>query len=60
MSTNTRLHQVTQAIDSGYVAPAGPMLEAFDQPDTLTSCARRGVSTFAPQALILLNGPLAP
>jgi hypothetical protein len=35
------------------------MLEAFDQPDTLTSCPVRPVSTFAPQALILLNGPFA-
>jgi hypothetical protein len=34
-----------------------PLLEVFDQPDTLTSCAGRPVSTFAPQALILLNGP---
>jgi hypothetical protein len=34
-----------------------PMLEAFDQPDTVTSCPARAVSTFAPQALILLNGP---
>ena len=34
-----------------------PMLEAFDQPDTLTSCPVRPVSTFAPQALVLLNGP---
>ena len=34
-----------------------PLLEAFDQPDTLTSCPVRSVSTFAPQALILLNGP---
>jgi hypothetical protein len=34
-----------------------PLFEAFDQPDTLTSCAVRPVSTFAPQALILLNGP---
>jgi hypothetical protein len=34
-----------------------PFLEAFDQPDTLTSCPVRSVSTFAPQALILLNGP---
>ena len=32
-------------------------MEAFDQPDTLTSCPVRPVSTFAPQALILLNGP---
>ena len=34
-----------------------PLLEAFDQPDTLFSCPERPVSTFAPQALILLNGP---
>ncbi len=34
-----------------------PLLEAFDQPDTLTSCPVRPTSTFAPQALILLNGP---
>lgn len=34
-----------------------PLLEAFDQPDTLSSCASRGESTFAPQALILMNGP---
>jgi hypothetical protein len=33
------------------------MLEAFDQPDTLNSCAARPVSTFAPQALILMNSP---
>jgi hypothetical protein len=37
-----------------------PLLEAFDQPDTLTSCPARSVSTFAPQALILLNGPFLP
>jgi hypothetical protein len=36
-----------------------PLLEAFDQPDALGSCAVRGKSTFAPQALILMNGPLA-
>jgi hypothetical protein len=36
-----------------------PLLEAFDQPDTLGSCAVRGQSTFAPQALILMNGPLS-
>jgi hypothetical protein len=35
-----------------------PMLEAFDQPDTLSSCPARPISTYAPQALILLNGPL--
>jgi hypothetical protein len=34
-----------------------PMLEALDQPDRLTPCADRAVSTFAPQALILMNGP---
>src|SRR5207302_2098468 len=34
-----------------------PLLEAFDQPDTLTPCPFRPVSTFAPQALIMLNGP---
>jgi hypothetical protein len=34
-----------------------PLLEALDQPDTLNSCADRPVSTFAPQALILMNGP---
>ncbi len=34
-----------------------PLFEAFDQPDTLNSCAYRPVSTFAPQALILMNGP---
>src|SRR5438874_6100584 len=35
-----------------------PVLEAFDRPDSLTSCPVRPVSTFAPQALILMNGPL--
>ncbi len=34
-----------------------PILEAFDQPDRLTPCAARPRSTFAPQALILVNGP---
>jgi hypothetical protein len=34
-----------------------PLLEAFDAPDTLNSCAGRGESTYAPQALILMNGP---
>ena len=36
-----------------------PLLEAFDQPDTLNSCPLRPASIFAPQALILMNGPLA-
>ena len=35
------------------------MLEAFDQPDRLTPCADRAISTFAPQALILMNGPFS-
>jgi hypothetical protein len=34
-----------------------PLLEVFDQPDTLNPCAARSVSTFAPQALILMNSP---
>jgi hypothetical protein len=34
-----------------------PLLEAFDRPDMITSCPVRPVSTFAPQALIMLNGP---
>ncbi len=34
-----------------------PLLEVFDQPDTLSPCPVRAVSTFAPQALVLLNGP---
>jgi hypothetical protein len=36
-----------------------PMLESFDLPDNSTSCARREVSTVAPQALTLLNSDLA-
>jgi hypothetical protein len=36
-----------------------PFLEAFDQPDAQTSCARRESSTHALQALELLNGKLA-
>jgi hypothetical protein len=36
-----------------------PFMEVFDQPALLTSCARRQSSTHAPQALELLNGPLA-
>jgi hypothetical protein len=36
-----------------------PFMEVFDQPALLTSCARRESSTHAPQALELLNGPLA-
>jgi hypothetical protein len=36
-----------------------PLLESFDLPDNSTPCARREVSTVAPQALTLLNSPLA-
>jgi hypothetical protein len=36
-----------------------PLLESFDLPDNSTPCARRAVSTIAPQALTLLNSPLA-
>jgi cytochrome c553 len=36
-----------------------PMLETFDQPENANSCARRNVSTVAPQALTLLNSPFA-
>jgi len=36
-----------------------PLLEVFDLPDRISSCAQRGVSTFAPQALVLMNGPIA-
>ena len=32
-----------------------PLLEVFDKPDTITSCARRNRSTIAPQALMLMN-----
>lgn len=32
-----------------------PLLEAFDKPDTNSSCPKRNRSTIAPQALILLN-----
>jgi hypothetical protein len=33
-----------------------PLLEVFDSPDRLLSCARREQSTHAPQALELMNG----
>ncbi len=36
-----------------------PLLETFDLPDNSTPCARREVSTVAPQALMLLNSALA-
>lgn len=34
-----------------------PILEEFDRPDTMTSCARRNQSTHALQSLALLNHP---
>jgi|GEM_PF-4763262 len=34
-----------------------PILEEFDQPDTMTSCARRNQSTHALQSLAMLNHP---
>ncbi len=36
-----------------------PFMETFDLPENSTSCARRTDSTVAPQALTLLNSPLA-
>lgn len=36
-----------------------PLFEAFDRPDMQASCPRRGVSTTAPQALVLMNSDLA-
>ncbi len=36
-----------------------PLMESFDLPDNSTPCARCEVSTVAPQALTLLNSPLA-
>ena len=36
-----------------------PILEAFDQPDRLSPCGTRPASIHAPQALILINGPMA-
>jgi hypothetical protein len=33
-----------------------PMMEVFDQPESMLTCSRRDVSTTAPQALTLLNG----
>ncbi len=35
-----------------------PMIEVFDMPDTHESCARRDVTTTAPQALELLNNEI--
>ncbi len=36
-----------------------PLMESFDVPDPHESCARRQVTTTAPQALLLLNGDWA-
>ncbi len=35
-----------------------PLLDVFDMPDTHESCARRNVTTIAPQALTMLNSKL--
>ena len=35
-----------------------PLFESFDQPDMITSCARRNSSTTAPQALLLMNNAM--
>ncbi|MEZ5353584.1 MAG: PSD1 and planctomycete cytochrome C domain-containing protein [Bryobacteraceae bacterium] len=32
-----------------------PLFESFDQPDMITSCARRNTSVTAPQALLMMN-----
>jgi hypothetical protein len=34
-----------------------PFMQAFDRPDATVSCARRSITTVAPQALALLNDP---
>ncbi len=36
-----------------------PLMQVFDQPESTISCGRRNMSTVAPQALQLLNGPFA-
>jgi len=36
-----------------------PLLDAFDRPDTITSCPERNRSTTAPQALVLMNSDFA-
>ena len=36
-----------------------PLLEVFDLPENAVSCAKRNISTVAPQALTLLNSPFA-
>lgn len=36
-----------------------PLFELFDRPDAQISCARRNISTTAPQALMLLNSDFA-
>jgi mono/diheme cytochrome c family protein len=35
-----------------------PMLDVFDKPDSVNSCARRNRSTIAPQSLIMMNNSL--
>ena len=36
-----------------------PFMETFDLPENMVACSRRNVSTVPPQALTLLNSPLA-
>lgn len=36
-----------------------PLFDLFDRPDALISCARRGESTTAPQALLMFNSDLS-
>ena len=36
-----------------------PFMETFDLPENMVACSRRNVSTVPPQALSLLNSPLA-
>jgi len=36
-----------------------PMMEVFDAPESMLTCARRDVSTTSPQSLTLLNGSFA-
>ena len=36
-----------------------PFMETFDLPENMVACSRRSVSTVPPQALALLNSPLA-
>ena len=44
---------------SGAVIRRYPFFEVFDRPDTNVSCPQRPNTTIAPQALSLMNSPLA-